>query len=330
MTFQKAAFGHIDYDARHMSHPDDVGGRSAEEPAAGPEEIAADMEGARVPAPAQGDPDAPPPYTVVAHWPGERAARGRNDASPGDGRSSSELWVENAKKIGVIPSDDAFAAELYLALVRSRGSLATTIDHVVDAAIARVGAARIAGPLLQQMRRAEGLALTPFPDLLEPAALTLACAGVLSALDLCADALSRAAGDIPKAKGEFQDLARWAKPEQRAQGLKRFPACLAWADGLFTSTELSRIWKARDALIHRHAARQSRAVGLVAFADNAPADVHPVDLWGPSTVVVSQGPGQPELELGTVDALVAEALAFGEREVLACREALRRDGVLPR
>ena len=251
--------------------------------------------------------------------------------APNEPRSFWDSWMETEARLGLMP--DGFSGHVYLALHRSGGSLAVTPEQLLDGAIIKVGAAGVAVPLLHHLRQhPDGLpsALTPIPNLLEVVALTLASGGVLGAFDLCADALYRAAGGTPQADGRLKDLGYWQRrpAERRAQDLKQLPFCHAWPDRLLVSPELARVEDARHALIHRHLVRQQHVSALVAIPDGRGG--HRLkDRHGESTVTASQGPGLPGKALGRVDELVAEALAFGEREMLACREAMRRDGALP-
>ena len=252
----------------------------------------------------------------------------RTAEDPANSQGFWDAWVETERRLGLLPP--GFDGDVYLALHRSGASLATTPERLLDAAIIKVGAAGVAGPLLHHLRQhPDGLprALTPIPHLLEVVALTLSAAGVLGALDLCADALYRVSGGRPKANGELHDLGRWRKPERRAQDLKRFPASQQWLERLLDTPEPARIEAARDALIHRHLARRQQVSALVGVPDGL-GGYRLEDRHGEATVVVPQGPDLPEKVLGRLDDLVAEALAFGEREVLACREALRKDGAI--
>ena len=308
-----------------MSDQVQVGDRTPDEPGAVPPDEEPGDESATTPADAGDAGPRPVPYRAVVRPPQQSPEGGQTAAAPADTRSFSDLWQEGAIAMGLMPS--GFDGDVYLAVHRSGASLATTIDQLLAAAITKVGAAKVAGPLLHQLRRhpqSLARALTPIPQLLEVVALTLASAGVLTAFDLCAAALYRASGGTPSVDGSFKALGYWRNPKRGTAALVRIPASRAWLDGLLTAPELVRVEAARHALIHRHLARRHQIHALAAAPDG------PVyEIWGEATVVVPQGPGLPGKELGWVDQLVAEALAFGEREVLACREALRQDGALP-
>ncbi|HEX4756004.1 MAG TPA: hypothetical protein VH661_09690 [Candidatus Dormibacteraeota bacterium] len=242
----------------------------------------------------------------------------------------SKWAVETA--VGGVPLEvtGTFTAEVGYSLLRgSRGADATP-EVLLDWAIVKVGAGQVAVPLLHHLRQhpaALVATLTPIPDVIEVVALTLASAGVSAAFDICADALYRAAGGTPSADGRYKDLGYWRKPERRAKDLKRFPASRQWLENLLASPELTRVEDARHALIHRHVAR--RVVKALVATDDGHGSHRIEQRFPASTVLVPQAPGGRPKELGRVDDIVAEALAFGEREVLSCRAAMRRDGMVP-
>ena len=238
-------------------------------------------------------------------------------------------WVLETA-IGGTPLDLAgtFVGEIGAALLRGSQSTDPSPDVVLDWAIVKVGAAQVGVPLLEHLRKQPGTLatmLTPIPDLIEVVALTLVATSVLGAFDLCADALYRASGGVPEPRGQYKDLSYWRNPDRRAERLK-LPASRQWLDNLLTSPELSRIVDTRHALVHRHIGR--KVTKALLSVDDGQGGRKIEERFIPSRVFMSQGPGKAPKDLGSVDDLVSEAAAFGEREVLACRDAMRSDGTV--
>ena len=135
-------------------------------------------------------------------------------------------WVLETA-IGGTPLELAgtFVGEIGAALLRGSQSTDPTPDVVLDWAIVKVGAAQVAVPLLERLRKQPDTLvtmLTPLPELIEVVALTLVSTSVLGAFDLCADALYRASGGVPEARGqgtpgaqEAADAAEAAWPDFR-------------------------------------------------------------------------------------------------------------------
>jgi hypothetical protein len=223
-----------------------------------------------------------------------------------------------------------FVGEVGSALARGSQTTDASPELLLDWAIVKVGAGQVAVSLVHHLRNHPGTltTLSPIPDLIEVTALTLASGSVLAALDLCADALYRATGGTPTSDGRYKDLGYWRKDDHRAQAFKRFPASQQWLERILASPELARIEDTRRALVHRLIGRQV-VKGLVAVHD-AQGHHRIEERFPASKVSMPLEPGSAPKDLGSVDELVIEAAAFGEREVIAGRDAMRSDGLVPK
>jgi hypothetical protein len=260
------------------------------------------------------------------------AASGKDGRTPPENtrRGFWDPWAESEARLGLMPPD--FAGRVHLALRRSGGAVDTSPEVLLDWAVIKIGSAQVSLSLLHQLRRhpeSVRLALAPTPEILEVAALTLASAGVLAALDLCADAIYRASGGTPRKNGHFKDLGYWKKLSltQRADHLRRVISARVWLENLLASPELKRLEAARHALLHRHVGHARSVQALVAKLDGH-GGFRAEDILGSPTVMLPRAPGVAATRLGSLDDLVTGLLAFGEREVLACRSALHLDAVV--
>lgn len=144
-------------------------------------------------------------------------------------------------------------------------------------------------------------------DALEVMAMSLGFGDVMSALDLCADALYLVTGGTPKSTGGFKDMGWWTP--SRATTLP--PRLRAWINALLVSADWPLLKNCRHPIIHRYLQRTI----AVSFTDSLATGQ---TSYHRSLVDISLPPPPPytaaPTPLGNIGDLIPRLRGFGEAQ----------------
>lgn len=152
-------------------------------------------------------------------------------------------------------------------------------------------------------------------DILEVGAMSLAFEDVMTALDLCADAVFLACGEPLDPTGRFYDLGSLKKHHQR---LCASPSIRAWIDQLLRHPDLALAEDCRNPLTHRFVRRHI----LMAVGTGAPS----VRSLSEITTLHGQGPPRGR---GSIGDLVPRLVGFGEGQLASLCQAILTDFPAP-
>jgi hypothetical protein len=152
-------------------------------------------------------------------------------------------------------------------------------------------------------------------DILEVGAMSLAFEDVMTALDLCADAIFLACREPLDAAGRFYDLGNLKKRHQR---LSASPSIRAWIDQLLRHPDLSLAEDCRHPLTHRFVRRHI----LMAVGEGPPS------ARSLSEITTLHGVDPPRGR-GSIGVLIPRVVGFGEAQLESLCRAILTDFPAP-